>query len=160
MSAYRTYTGRRFYRSADRAVLGGVCAGIADYFGFNLRVLRILAVIAFIFAMPMAIIAYLAIVMLIPARAGSRYEGSRRENERDSRATHKSSRKYRKACRKERKYERRRAREEAKLQEEEWATQAANEVSNKCQALDQRLADLEKHITSSQYQLDREIRNL
>ncbi len=153
MSTYRTYTRRPFYRSEDRAVLGGVCAGIADYFGFNLRVLRLLAVIACIFAMPMAIIAYLAIVMLVPARAGSRYE-------RDSRATHKSSRKYRRACRKERKYERRRVREEAKLQEQERPSQAANEVRSKCQALEQRLEDLEKHITSSQYQLDREIRNL
>jgi len=148
--------------SAYRAVLGGVCAGIADYFGFNLRVLRFLAVIAFLFAMPFAVIAYLAIVMLVPARAGSRYESSHRESERDSRATRKSRtyRKYRKACRKERKYERRRAREEAKLQEQERPTQAANEVRSKCQALEQRLVDLEKHITSSQYQLDREIRNL
>ena len=48
MSAYQTYTPRAFYRSADRAVLGGVCAGLADYFGFNLRVLRFLAIIAFV----------------------------------------------------------------------------------------------------------------
>ena len=46
MTAYATTSQGRFTRNADRAVLGGVCAGIADYFGFNLRVTRLLAIIA------------------------------------------------------------------------------------------------------------------
>jgi phage shock protein C len=50
-------------------MLGGVCSGLANYFGFNLRVTRILAVIAFFVAMPMAVIVYLAVVFLVPARA-------------------------------------------------------------------------------------------
>ena len=60
---------RRFYRDKDRALLGGVCAGIADYFGFNLRVTRFLAFIAFLMAMPMAILAYFALVLLVPSRS-------------------------------------------------------------------------------------------
>ncbi len=60
---------RRFYRDADRAVLGGVCAGLADYFGFNLRVTRLLAFIAFLMAMPMAVVTYLGIVLLVPAKS-------------------------------------------------------------------------------------------
>ncbi|NCF16044.1 MAG: PspC domain-containing protein, partial [Gammaproteobacteria bacterium] len=28
----------RLYRDTDRAVLGGVCAGLARYLGFNLKV--------------------------------------------------------------------------------------------------------------------------
>jgi phage shock protein C len=62
-------TDRRFYRDADRAMLGGVCAGVADYFGFNLKVTRFLAFIAFLMAMPMAVFAYIAIVLLVPARS-------------------------------------------------------------------------------------------
>jgi phage shock protein C len=58
---------RRFYRDKDNAMLGGVCAGVADYFGFNLRVTRFLAFIAFLMAMPMATLAYIAIVILVPA---------------------------------------------------------------------------------------------
>ena len=34
MSTTEAYTDRRFYRSADRAVLGGVCAGM-ETFGSN-----------------------------------------------------------------------------------------------------------------------------
>ena len=41
---------------------------MADYFGFNLRVTRILAVIALFMAFPMAVITYLGAVFLIPAR--------------------------------------------------------------------------------------------
>lgn len=143
MSASETYARRGFYRDADRAVLGGVCAGMAEYLGFNLRVLRLLAIIAFIVAMPMAVIAYLAAVFLIPARSG--LAPSRRERPRKE-----------KMCRRER----RRAKKEAKRREETGPSEAAIEVQEKCRSLDKRLADLEKHITSSRYQLDREIRSL
>ncbi len=34
---------RRFYRDRDNAWLGGVCAGLAGYLGFNLKVTRFLA---------------------------------------------------------------------------------------------------------------------
>jgi phage shock protein C len=58
---------RRFRRSSDCAMLGGVCAGLADYFGFNLRAMRILAVVAFFLNPLLATVAYLAAVMLVPA---------------------------------------------------------------------------------------------
>ena len=145
MSTYQTYTPRAFYRSADRAVLGGVCAGVADYFDFNLRVLRFLAIIAFVVVTPMAIIAYLAVVFLIPAKSGTGQERAPRP---------------RRKTRRERKCERKQARREARQQEYAVPNEAAVEVRNKCQSLDKRLAELEKYITSSRYQLDREIRNL
>lgn len=59
---------RRFVRSSDRACCGGVCAGLADYFGFNLKVTRILAVIGFLMNPPLAALIYIAIVVLVPAR--------------------------------------------------------------------------------------------
>ncbi len=69
MNEQATVSDRRFYRDADRAVLGGVCAGLADYFGFNLKVTRFLAFIAFLMAMPMAVVTYLGIVLLVPAKS-------------------------------------------------------------------------------------------
>ena len=68
----RTYSGTStggLYRDADRAMLGGVCAGLAGYFGLNLRVTRILAFIAFLMAMPIAVFSYLAAVFLLPAES-------------------------------------------------------------------------------------------
>ena len=58
---------RRFYRNRDKAIIAGVCAGLADYFGFNLKVTRILAVIALLMATPMTLIAYFGAVLLVPA---------------------------------------------------------------------------------------------
>ena len=69
MSGYETIARRKFYRSRDRAVCGGVCAGLADYFGFNLKMTRVLAVFAFFMAMPVTLIAYFGTVFLVPAAA-------------------------------------------------------------------------------------------
>lgn len=66
MSDYDSIPRRRFYRNREKALLGGVCAGLADYFGFNLRVTRILAFIAFLMAMPMTVLIYIGAVFLIP----------------------------------------------------------------------------------------------
>ncbi len=69
MSPYDPDRRRRFYRSTDHAVIGGVCAGLADYFGFKLKVIRILAVCALLVAMPATLIAYFGAVFLVPSRA-------------------------------------------------------------------------------------------
>jgi len=154
MNTYETFTPRAFYRSADRAVLGGVCAGVADYFGFNLKVLRILAVIAFFVAMPMAVIEYLAVVFLVPARGGEYY--ARNDSERYERPAKKE-----RVSRRERRRARKQERREAEFRAQSAPPSEADAVvRNKCQALDERLAELEKTITSRRYQLDQEFKNL
>ena len=67
MSEYETIQARRFYRNKDKAMLAGVCAGFADYFGFNLKVTRILVVIAFFMAMPVTLLVYIATIFLVPS---------------------------------------------------------------------------------------------
>ena len=67
MSNYSSISRRKFYRSRDHAVLGGVCAGMADYFGFNLKMTRVLAVVSLLMAMPVTLIAYYGTVFLVPA---------------------------------------------------------------------------------------------
>lgn len=68
---------RRFHRSSDNAMLGGVCAGLAEYFGFNCRVTRILAIVGFCMNPLLAVIAYFAVVMLVPANAATKPQTSR-----------------------------------------------------------------------------------
>ena len=67
MSSYDSIPSRRFYRNRDRAMVGGVCAGLADYFGFNLKVTRILAVLSLIMATFVTLVAYFGMVLLVPA---------------------------------------------------------------------------------------------
>jgi phage shock protein C len=139
MTAYASTSHRRFTRNTDKALLGGVCAGFADYFGFNLRVTRLLLVVAFCVAMPITIIAYIAIVFLVPAESG----------------------KYGYVVEREVRYRRRRlSRKERRQAAEEDKRQATDEYNQRCRSLDERLARIERYVTSARYNLDSEIRNL
>ena len=148
MTAYARTCWSRFTRDADRARLGGVCAGIADYFGFNLCMTRFLYVIFFFCAMPFAILTYIAIVLLVPA------ESTRDEYivERVIRRT----RQYR-TSRRERRNARRRDRQAA---EAEARRSVDEEISRRAESLEERLRRIEKYVTSSRYQLDEEFRKL
>lgn len=141
MTAPATISRRHFARNADKALLGGVCAGVADYFGFNLRATRLLFVIAFFVAMPVPLIAYIAIVLLVPAESSKyRYEA---ELEREVR------RRRRHMSRKER-----------KQAAEEERQRVVDALQQRRLSLDRRLARIEKYVTSSRYTLDREFSNL
>ena len=121
---------RRFRRSRDRAVIGGVCGGLADYFGFNLKVTRLIAIIAFFAAMPATIIAYLACVVLVPP-----------EPHRSTPAPAAPDPEFRRELRSS-------------------PSQTMSDVRSRFKTLNRRLARLEKYVTSSRYQLDREFQSL
>lgn len=127
MSTYASMPNRRFYRNRDKAMLGGVCAGIADYFGFNLCATRFLTVVAFIF-MPLTALGYLALVILIPSASLKDIEQPKDPA-------------FRKAVRSA-------------------PAQTMGDVRSRFKSLDRRLARLEKYVTSSRYQLDREFERL
>ena len=152
MNTYTDTTERRLYRDADRAILGGVCAGLADYFGLNLKVTRFLAVIAFLAAAPFAIIAYLAAVCLIPAAS---YRG--REVRVESRCCWRRSRRR---SRRSRRMRDRIDREFEALREAERTRPTLKDVRERYKTLDKRLAELEKKVTSPKFQLEQEFRKL
>ncbi|MDN5924623.1 MAG: PspC domain-containing protein [Xanthomonadales bacterium] len=59
---------QRFYRDTDRGVILGVCAGIAEHFGWPLWLTRLASLaLAWVFTMP-TVIAYLIAAMLMPER--------------------------------------------------------------------------------------------
>ena len=125
-------TGRRLYRDADRAILGGVCAGLATYLGFNLKVTRLLCVIAFLCVFPVAAFAYIVAVLLIPS-SSSRIYDEELDHERRKQA----------------------------LREEILRTKpTVRDVRERYRDMDERLARIERYVTSSRYQLDEEFRRL
>jgi phage shock protein C len=140
------HTERRFYRDADRAILGGVCAGLAGYLGFNLKATRFLAFIAFLMAMPIAVVGYLAAVFLIPSASSLNYDVETEEY----------------FCRKRRS---RRSRKARKAKKEQATTEAqrpspAAIIERRCQSMDERLIRLEKLVTSRRFQLEQELSRL
>ncbi|NGP52580.1 envelope stress response membrane protein PspC [Thioalkalivibrio sp. XN8] len=62
----------RFYRDPEAGRLGGVCAGIADYFGFDLTLTRVLTIIGMLF-FPTLILVYVALWWLLPTKPGKLY---------------------------------------------------------------------------------------
>jgi phage shock protein C len=143
MTTINAQSDRRLYRDADRAMLGGVCAGLAGYLGFNLRVTRILAFIAFLMAMPIAIIGYLAAVFLIPSASSLNFDVETEEY----------------FCRKRKSRKSRKARKEKESAEASSSSVAAD-IDRRCRSLDERLARLEKLVTSRRFQLEQELSRL
>ncbi len=131
---------RRFYRDADRAWLGGVCAGLAGYLGFNLCVTRCLAFVAFLMAMPIAVIGYLAAVFLIPS-ASSKDVDIATEGRFKSKRSRRKSRKQ-------------------KISAGVAKSSAAADIDRRCRSIDERLARLEKRVTSRRFQLEQELNRL
>ena len=129
--------GRRLYRDSDRAVLGGVCAGLSRYFGMNLKVTRFLCIIAFLCAFPFALVAYVAAMFLIPSSSSKVYDEEILDELR------------RDEIRKDR------LREEILR-----AKPTVGEVRKRYKDMDERLARIEKYVTSSRYELDQKLRRL
>ncbi|MDQ6936509.1 MAG: PspC domain-containing protein [Actinomycetota bacterium] len=56
---------RRLRRAREGKIIGGVCSGLADYFGVSRRTVRILAVLSIILPGPQ-VLAYLVMWAIVP----------------------------------------------------------------------------------------------
>src|SRR5699024_9044468 len=63
----------RLYRNKQRGLLGGVCAGIADWAGFNLTALRVIAVLLAIPFTAVMVVGYIALWILLRRRPVNLY---------------------------------------------------------------------------------------
>jgi phage shock protein C len=59
---------KTLYRVKEGQMIGGVCAGIAEYFGIDPTVVRLLAVLAAVLSSGAAIIAYLVMWVAVPEK--------------------------------------------------------------------------------------------
>ncbi|WP_298518187.1 PspC domain-containing protein [uncultured Nocardioides sp.] len=57
---------RRLVRRTDDKMLGGVCAGLADHFGIDRTLVRLLAVVVAVLGFGSVIIAYLVAWLIVP----------------------------------------------------------------------------------------------
>ena len=71
--------GGRLYRSNHR-VIAGVCAGLAEFFGLDVRTLRIVWVVLAIVGVGSPVLFYLLLCIIVPVRStASFYEERMRE---------------------------------------------------------------------------------
>ena len=63
-----TWRAQRFYRDPRHAKVKGVCAGLADYFGWKVSLVRVLAIVALLWFNVLTLIAYVALGFMLPAK--------------------------------------------------------------------------------------------
>jgi phage shock protein C len=56
---------KRLYRSRKNAMLGGVCAGLAEYFGIDPTIVRLIFVLLFLFG-GHGLLIYLILWLVVP----------------------------------------------------------------------------------------------
>ena len=76
---YERKNPHRLYRDKDNAILTGVCAGLANYFGLCRRGLRVVVLICTVFFFPFVIPAYIILSILLPAQPKDMYEDKAKE---------------------------------------------------------------------------------
>jgi phage shock protein PspC (stress-responsive transcriptional regulator) len=59
-------SGKVLVRSRDNRIVAGVCAGLADYLGMDVNVVRLLVALVTVFTAGTAILAYLVAWAVIP----------------------------------------------------------------------------------------------
>lgn len=70
----------RLYRNRDNRMIAGVCAGIADYFGFEASMVRVATVIAAIPFSTAVIIGYVVLAIVLPTRPADLYADDEHED--------------------------------------------------------------------------------
>lgn len=132
-SAYRE--GRNLYRDPRQGKIAGVCAGLADYFGVETWIVRLLAISGLIFAGFITFTAYMAAWFLLDKKPVTLYE---QEEE---------------------------AFAEVRMKARSWQAgitphQAFGRINRELDALEPRLQQIEKLVTSKEFTLQREFRKL
>jgi phage shock protein C len=118
--------GRRLHRDADKGLILGVCAGVADYFGFDLGVTRILTALSLLFFTFPTLVAYFLLALLLPKQPRL-LRGPRDAEEAALRRQVRSA-----------------------------PHATLDNVKHRFREMDERLQRLEKYLTSSRFKLDRE----
>ncbi len=69
----------KLYRDKDNAIIAGVCAGLASYFGLNRKGLRLIAIISTLFFLPFMVPAYIILAIILPVKPQDLYQDESQE---------------------------------------------------------------------------------
>jgi len=76
---YERKNPHRLYRDKENAILAGVCAGLANYFGLNRKGLRIIVAISTFFFVPFVVLAYIILAIILPTKPEDLYKDESQE---------------------------------------------------------------------------------
>jgi phage shock protein C len=149
--------GRRgeLYRNPTNGKIAGVCAGIADYFGWETWLVRILVVSAVLFGMPFLILGYIAAWFILDKNPKGQVK--RNKYNRAETSTHSQYEVTSKGDEQ--------ANESIKVKARVWQSgeppkQAFHDIRRKFSSLEKQLQAIEYYVTSSEFTVAREINKL
>lgn len=145
---------RTLYRDAENARIAGVCAGIAEYFGLETWLVRILVVTGFfLLAGPFVLVAYVAAWFILDKKPPGHKEASQAVY------THGSGKGWRNSSSESQ------SGHKVEVKTKVWQAgepprQALHDIASRFDAAEQRLRKMETYVTSKEFQLNREISRL
>lgn len=144
-------------RDPDRGKIAGVCAGLAEYFGIELWLIRILVVTAFFLsAGTFVIVSYIAAWFILEKKPAGRHPIPNSFKGHSSHFRH-AGKGWHNVPEDEE--------EKVKVKSKVWQSgeppkQAFMDIQQRFAKNEQRLRNIETYVTSSEYQLNREINSL
>lgn len=74
--SYERPNQHRLYRDRENAMLAGVCAGIAEYFGLNRKGVRLVTVLMCLFPpfFAFVVVSYIVLAIVLPVKPADLYE--------------------------------------------------------------------------------------
>lgn len=76
---YERKNPHRLYRDKENAIICGVCAGLANYFGLNRKGLRLIAAVCTVFFFPFMFLAYIILTIILPVKPQDLYQDETQE---------------------------------------------------------------------------------
>ncbi|MFT6732316.1 MAG: phage shock protein C [Polaribacter sp.] len=148
MSNYSSYGRRALYKDPDQAKICGVCAGVADFFGLEKWLVRIIAFSFFLFSGGTIVVAYFVASFILDTKPGSKStKGCFGEEKRRQKQGSDEDAKYRASVK------------------DVWSKSKApsdslQRAESAFEKMENRLQGMESYVTSKKYQLDKEFENL
>jgi phage shock protein C len=141
------------YRNPVKGKIAGVCAGLADYFGWETWLVRILVVSGVLFGMPFLIFIYVAAWFILDKtpQISSKASGDSFENMSSGKSHHSAHDDI--------------SNESIKVKRRVWQAgeppkQAFYDISRKFKLLERKLQVMEHYVTSPEFTVSREINKL
>lgn len=142
------------YRNAEQGKIAGVCAGIADYFGWETWLVRILVVSGVLFGMPFLILGYVAGWFILDKTPEKNMQSHHESYESHyAKGDHQGKQKVDVSN------------ESIKVKARIWqagepAKQALYDIRRKFRSLEGRVQAMEQYVTSAEFTVSREINKL
>jgi phage shock protein C len=154
------------YRNTSQGKLAGVCAGIADYFGWETWLVRILVVSGVLLGMGWFIVIYIAAWFILDKKSGSATNTQRNAQKGHAGfAANGQKSNYQQGTTQQQDFDEEISNESIKVKSRIWQAgeppkQAFHDIRRKFKTLERELQVIERYVTSPEFTVSREINKL